>query len=91
MIFIPNFVCVLTNKDIKHIKQDSHSVTWVMPQEWNLGALGAGWGAGWGAQGVKHIFFRTCHVTYLIDGDDEHNRMQVKILPQGKTGDLGVR
>ena len=24
-------------KDIKHIDQNFHSVTWVMPQEWDLG------------------------------------------------------
>ena len=30
-IFILNFVCVFTNKDIKYMEQDFHSVTWVMP------------------------------------------------------------
>ena len=30
-IFIPNSVSILTKKDIKHIKQDFHSVAWVMP------------------------------------------------------------
>ena len=39
-IFIPNFVCVLTNEDTKHIRQDLHSVPWVMPQGWDFGALG---------------------------------------------------
>ena len=27
-------------KDIKHIRQDSHSVAWVMPQRWDLGCWG---------------------------------------------------
>ena len=29
-------------KDIKHIEQKFHSVTWVMPQWWDLGVLGGG-------------------------------------------------
>ena len=38
MIFIPNFVCVLTNR--KHIEQNFHSVAGVMPQGWDFGVLG---------------------------------------------------
>ena len=34
-------------KDTKYIRRDFHSVTWVMPQGWDLGH--------WGAQGVKKI------------------------------------
>ena len=30
-IFIPNFVCVLTNEGTKRIRQDFYSVAWVMP------------------------------------------------------------
>ena len=30
-------------------------------------------------------------MAYIIDGDDEQNRIQVKILPYGQSGDLGVR
>ena len=55
-------------KDTKHIRQDFHSVPWVMPQ---------GWGAG-GAQGAKKNFFKHGHVVYKIYGDDQQNRMQVK-------------
>ena len=59
-------------KDIKHIRRDFHSVSWVMPQGWDFGALG-------GAQGVKkNFFFKHGHVVYQINGDDEQNRMQVK-------------
>ena len=29
-------------KDIKHIDRNFHSVTWVMPQGWDLGVLGGG-------------------------------------------------
>ena len=36
-------------------------------------------------------FFKHGHVEYQIDGDDERNRIQVKFLPNGQTGDLGVR
>ena len=39
-MYIPNFVCVLTNEDTKHIRRDFHSVPWVMPQGWDFGALG---------------------------------------------------
>ena len=35
-IFIPNFVCVLTNERYKTY----HSVSWVMPQRWDFGVLG---------------------------------------------------
>ena len=40
-IFIPNFVCFLTNEtDTKHIRHDFYSVAWVMPQGWDFKALG---------------------------------------------------
>ena len=39
-IFIPNFVCVLTNERYKTCQTDFHSVAWVMPQGCDLGALG---------------------------------------------------
>ena len=39
-IFIPNYVCVVQMKDTKHIRWDFHSVTLVMPQGWDFGALG---------------------------------------------------
>ena len=59
-------------KDAKHIRQEFHSVTWVMPQGWDFGALG-------GAQGGQQMFFfKHGHVAYQIYGDDEQNRMQVK-------------
>ena len=39
-IFIPNFVCVLTNERYKTYQVGFYSVTWVMPQGWDLRALG---------------------------------------------------
>ena len=57
-------------EDTKHIRRDFNSVAWVMPQGWDFGSAG-------GAQGVN-FFFKHGHVAYQIDGDDEHNRMQVK-------------
>ena len=72
-------------KDTKHIRQDFHSVAWVMPHGVGL------WGAV-GAQGVKKIiFFKHGHVAYQIHEDDEQNRMQVKFSSWGQTDDLGVR
>ena len=41
--------------------------------------------------GQKLFYFKHCHVAYQIDGDVEQNRMQVKNLSNGQTGDLGVR
>ena len=71
-IFIPNFVCVLTNERYKTYQR---------------GFLFCGlghapgvrlWGTG-DAQGVKKFFFfKLGHVAYQINGDDEQNRMQVK-------------
>ena len=68
-IFIPNFVCVLTNERYK-IYQTGFLFC-------RLGhAPGVGlWGTR-GAQGVN-FFFKHGHVAYQIDGDDEQNRMQV--------------
>ena len=57
-------------KDTKHIRRDFHSVTLVMPQGSNFGALRM-------PRGSKNIFFKHGHVAYQIDGDDEQNKMQV--------------
>ena len=51
-------------KDTKHIR--FRSVTLVMLQGWDFGALGV-------SRGVKHG-----HVAYQIDEEDEQNKMQVK-------------
>ena len=65
-IFIPNFVCVLTNERYKTY-QTGFSFCRLCQ------APGVGlWGPR-GAQGVKHG-----HVAYQINGDDEQNRMQAK-------------
>ena len=83
-IFIPNFVCVLTNERFKTYQTGISFCP--------LGhAPGVGlWGAG-GARGSKKFFFKHGHVIYQIDGDDEQNRMQVKFSSKGQTGDLGAR
>ena len=57
-------------KDTKHIRGDFHSVAWVIPQGWDLGALGE-------PKGSKKNF-KHGPVAYQIDWDDEQNRMQVK-------------
>ena len=69
-IFVPNFVCVLTNERYK-IYQTGFLFC-------RLGhAPGVGlWGTA-GTQGVKLFFFKHGHVAYQIDGDDEQNKMQV--------------
>ena len=71
-IFIPNFVCVLTSERYKTYQRGFSFCRLCH-------APGVGlWGPGY-AQGVKKIFFKHIHVAYQIDGDDEQNRMQVKI------------
>ena len=74
-IFIPNFVCVLTNERYKTYQMGFLFCHWVMPQGWDL----------------EKVIFQHGHVAYQIDEDDEQNRMQVKILSYGQTDDLGVR
>ena len=69
-------------KDTKHIRRDFNSVTRVMPLGWDFGVLGC-----LGGQNK----FKHGHVAYQINGDDKQNRMQVKFLSKGQTGDLGVR
>ena len=61
-IFFNQTLCVYSQmKDIKHIRQDFHSVTWLMPQGWDFrGYTGVG--------GVKFFFFskfnQICSVSY---------------------------
>ena len=82
-IFIPNFVCVLTNERYKTYQTG-----------FSFCPLGHAPGVGlWGARGAQGVnfFFKHGHVVYQIDGDDEQNRMQVKFSSKGQPGDLGVR
>ena len=69
-IFIPNFVCVLTNERYK-----------TYPTRFSFCSLGHAKGVGlWGARGAKGIIFfsKHGHVVYQIDRADKQNRMQVK-------------
>ena len=68
-IFIPNFVCVLTNERYKTYQTGFYSVVWVMPQGWDFGALGVPRG--------QTYFFKHGHVAYQIDGDDKQNKMHI--------------
>ena len=72
-IFMPNYVCVVQMKDTKHIRRDFHSVTLVMPQGWDFGALGV-------PRGSTNIFFKHGQVAYQFDGDDKQSNMHVKFL-----------
>ena len=58
-------------KDTNHIRQDFHSVAWVVPKGSDLGVLGV-------PRGSKKFFFKHGHMAYQIDGDVKQNRMQVK-------------
>ena len=69
-IFIPHFVCVLTNERYKTYQT-----------EFSFCCLGHAQGVGlWGAQGVKKFFFKNGHVAYQINGDDEQNASKIFIL-----------
>ena len=70
--FLYQTLCVFSQmKDTKYIRRDFHSVTWVISQGRDFGALGL-------PRGSKHFFLKHGHVAYQIDMDDEQNRMQVK-------------
>ena len=72
-IFIPNFVCVLTNERYK-----TYQMGFSFCHLGHVPGVGL-WGIG-GAQRVNFFFFffKHGHVAYQIAGDDEQNRMQVK-------------
>ena len=71
-IFIPNFVCVLTNERYKTYQ--TGFLFCCLGHSPGVGLWGAGGG---GAQVVKKKI-KHGHVAYQIDKDDEQNRMQVK-------------
>ena len=48
------------------------------------------YGGTWCAWGQNFNFSEHGHVAYQIEGDGEYKRIQVKILPHGQSGDLGV-
>ena len=81
-IFIPNFVCVLTNERYKKYQTG-----------FSFCCLGHAPGVGlWGAGVPRWSFFsKHGHVAYQIDGNGKQNRMQAKFLSYGQTGDIGVR
>ena len=72
--FLFKTLCVFSQrKDTKHIRRDFHNRAWVMPQGWDLGALGV-------PRWSKKVIFKHGHVEFQIDEDDEQNRMQFKFL-----------
>ena len=77
-IFMPNFVCVLTNERYKTYQKG-----------FLLCRLGHSPGAGGAERVKKKIFFSHGHVANQIDGDEEQNRMQVKFHSRVKLVTLG--
>ena len=68
-IFKPNYVCVLTNEKYKTYQTG-----------FSFCSLGHAPGVElWGCPGCQKKIFKHGHVIYQIDGDDEQNRMQVKL------------
>ena len=73
-IFIPNFVCVLTNGRYKTYQTGFLFCHPGHAPGWDFG------GAGGAQGGSKIIFFKHGHVAYQIDGDGAQNKMQVAFL-----------
>ena len=70
-IFIPNFVCVLTNE-----RYNTYQTRFLFCRLAHAPGVGL-WGTG-GTQGVKQFFFfKHGFVEYQINGDDEQNKMKV--------------
>ena len=71
--FLYQTLCVFSQmKDAKHIRQDFHSVAWVMPQGWDFGALGC---PGGGGGGVKKLANK---VTWHIKATEMTSRIECK-------------
>ena len=66
-IFIPNFVCVLTNKNRKHIEQNFHSVAGAMPQGWDLRVLGGSKTLAWGFAMASHRLRILVAIVVFVD------------------------
>ena len=76
-IFIPNFVCVLTNERYKTYQMGFSFCCLGPTPGVGLWGGGGGGGGGWGCPGgQKKIFFKHGHVTSQIDGDDEQKGMR---------------
>ena len=70
--FLNQTVCVYSQiKDLKHIRRDFHSATWVMPQGWDLGVP---WGVGGGKKKISPKFSQSWCVSYLHEWHmQQHN------------------
>ena len=82
-IFIPYFLCVLTNERYKTCQRG-----FLFYRLGHAPRVGL-WGTG-SVQGAKKlIFFKNGHVVYKIDGDDEQNEMHLHFHPRVKLVTLG--
>ena len=66
-IFIPNFVCVLTNERYK-----TYQTGFLFCRLGHAPGVGL-WGTGGTQGGQTFFFFKHSHVAYQIDGDDEQS------------------
>ena len=71
--FIPNFVCVLTNK-----RYNTYQTGFASCRLGHASGVGL-WGVGVSKGGQKKLKYG--HVAYQIDGYDEQNRMKVMFSP----------
>ena len=81
-IFLPNFVCVLTNERYKTYQTGFSLCSMGHAPGWDFGALGV-------PRWSKKVIFKHGHVAYQIDEDDKQNRVQVKFQPRVKLVTLG--
>ena len=73
--FLYQTLCVFSQmKDTKHIRRDFYSAAWVMPQGWDLGALGC--------PGGQNFFFQTwsCGISNQRGWRTEQNASNIFIL-----------
>ena len=84
-IFIPNFVCVLTNE---RYKTYHGRIFILLPGSCPRGVTLGHWGI---PRGSNNFIFKHGHVAYQIDGDDKQNKMQGTFSSKGQTGDFWAR
>ena len=68
---------------MKHIRRDFHSVAWVMPQGWDLGAP-------WGVGGSKNFFPKFNQIWYVSYLHEWHMQQHKFLGPRLLGGALGM-
>ena len=81
--FLNLTLCVFSQmKDIKHIRQDFHSLAWVMPQGWDLGVP-------WGVEWSKKSFFPKFNQIWCVSNLHQWHMQQHNFLGPRLLGPWG--